>query len=178
MCSSDLMADALASMKETRAAPLLASHLLDPMDNDDDIRRAGAAMAVLATPAEKKPLEAIKEMWKSDSLPDGPNGSCAHCLDFGLGRAYDLANQPDSAIAQLETFLATPWDNRLDQDWFSLAPTHKRLGELYDAKGDRDKAISHFSKFIELWKNADPELQPAVADAKRRLARLQAGTRS
>jgi len=48
---------------------------------------------------------------------------------------------------------------------------------LYDAKGDREKAISHLSKFVELWKNADAELQPAVADAKRRLTKLQAGGR-
>ena len=38
--------------------------------------------------------------------------------------------------------------------------------------------ISHLSKFVELWKNADPELPPTVADAKRRLTRLQAGTKS
>ena len=129
--------------------------------------------------AEKRYADAIKEFRRGDLDVDGkPSTENPLQIHFELGRAFDLANQPDSAIAQLETFLATPWDNRLDQDWFSLAPTHKRLGELYDAKGDRDKAISHFSKFIELWKNADPELQPAVADAKRRLARLQAGTRS
>jgi hypothetical protein len=46
---------------------------------------------------------------------------------------------------------------------------------LYDAKGDREKAISPLSKFVELWKNADADLQPAVADAKRRLTKLQAG---
>jgi len=34
------------------------------------------------------------------------------------------------------------------------------------------------SKFVALWKNADPELQPAVADAKRRLTKLQAGKKS
>ena len=50
--------------------------------------------------------------------------------------------------------------------------TYKRLGELFEAKGDREKAATYFSRFIELWKNADPELQPKVADAKRRLANL------
>jgi len=38
--------------------------------------------------------------------------------------------------------------------------------------GNMPKAIEHYRAFIELWKNADPELQPRVADAKRRLARL------
>jgi hypothetical protein len=49
---------------------------------------------------------------------------------------------------------------------------HKRLGELYEAAGDRQRAASHYSAFIELWKTADPELQPRVQDVKRRLARL------
>ena len=40
--------------------------------------------------------------------------------------------------------------------------------------GNTEKAIENYRAFIELWKNADPELQPRVADAKRRLARLGA----
>jgi hypothetical protein len=43
---------------------------------------------------------------------------------------------------------------------------------LYEGLGDTAKAIANYRGFIELWKNADPELQPRVADAKRRLARL------
>lgn len=52
-----------------------------------------------------------------------------------------------------------------------------RLGELYEAKGDRDKAASYYSRFIALWQDADPELQPKVAEAKARLARLTADER-
>ena len=46
------------------------------------------------------------------------------------------------------------------------------LGELYEAKGERQKALSHYSRFVELWKNADAEFQPRVAEVKRRIARL------
>ncbi|CAN5845086.1 hypothetical protein BH11MYX4_BH11MYX4_09590 [soil metagenome] len=46
------IADALAAMKEPKGAPLLASHLLDPADTDEDLRRAGAALATLATKDE------------------------------------------------------------------------------------------------------------------------------
>jgi hypothetical protein len=38
---------------------------------------------------------------------------------------------------------------------------------------DWEKAVGHYLKFVELWKNADPELQPKVASVKQRLARLQ-----
>ena len=46
------IADALAAMKEPKGAPLLASHLLDPAITDDDVRRAAAALAILATKEE------------------------------------------------------------------------------------------------------------------------------
>jgi outer membrane protein assembly factor BamB len=61
------LADALAAMKETKAAPLLAAHLLDPNIPDEDVRRAGAALAVLATPAEKKPLETFFAMYRGSA---------------------------------------------------------------------------------------------------------------
>jgi hypothetical protein len=41
-------------------------------------------------------------------------------------------------------------------------------------RGDRVRATHHYAKFVELWKDADPELQPKVADVRRRLARLTA----
>jgi hypothetical protein len=53
------------------------------------------------------------------------------------------------------------------------AGVHKRLGELYEAQGDREKALSHYLAFIALWKGADPELQPKVAEVKARVARLK-----
>jgi eukaryotic-like serine/threonine-protein kinase len=129
--------------------------------------------------AEKRYSDAIVEFRRGDVAADGrPASEDPLRAHFNLGRAFDLANQPDSAIAELEAYIATRWDSRLDDDPLALAGTHKRLGELYDAKGDREKAISHLSKFVELWKNADPELQPAVTDAKKRLAKLQAGGKS
>jgi hypothetical protein len=54
-----------------------------------------------------------------------------------------------------------------------LAGTHKRLGELYEAKGDEQRARDHYAKFVALWNNADPELQPKVSQVKQRLARLR-----
>jgi hypothetical protein len=58
-------------------------------------------------------------------------------------------------------------------DMLYLAGVQKRLGELYEAKGNREKAAAHYLAFVDLWKNADPELQPAVTAVKQRLAHLQ-----
>jgi len=55
------MAQALAAMKEKSAAPLLASHLLDPADTDEDVKQAAAALVDLGGPAE---LPALKQFFK------------------------------------------------------------------------------------------------------------------
>jgi tetratricopeptide (TPR) repeat protein len=126
--------------------------------------------------AEGRPRDAISEFRLSVTRPDGPaTGACDPCVYFDLGRAFDLANEPDSAIAMLEKYIATPSLSKtsIQADPMKLAGTYKRLGELYEAKRDRVKAMSYYSKFIELWKNADPELQPKVEEAKRKLAALQ-----
>lgn len=47
-----------------------------------------------------------------------------------------------------------------------------RLGELYEEAGDRDKAVEFYSQFVELWTDADAELQPLVEDVRGRIARL------
>jgi tetratricopeptide (TPR) repeat protein len=131
------------------------------------------ALAEIAI-AERRPRDAVNEVRLSDQLPDGPVDACGPCFYANLGRAFDLADMPDSAIATFERFISTPFSFRfqLRGDPANLAGAYKRLGELYEAKGDRQKAASYYTKFVELWKNADPELQPKVAEVKRKLARL------
>jgi tetratricopeptide (TPR) repeat protein len=89
-----------------------------------------------------------------------------------LGQAFDLAGQPDSAIVYFERYVATP-DPTLSEAVNWMAGTHKRLGELYDAKGNTVKAIEHFEQFVDYWRNADPELQPKVREAQEKLKRLR-----
>ena len=64
------IADALAAMKEPKGAPLLASHLLDPADSDDDIRRAAAALATLATKDELPTLRHFFAMYRGSAESD------------------------------------------------------------------------------------------------------------
>ena len=48
----------------------------------------------------------------------------------------------------------------------------KRLGELYEARGNREQAVEYYGRFVELWKDADPELQPLVRHVQQRMVRL------
>ena len=46
------------------------------------------------------------------------------------------------------------------------------LGKIYEKKGDKQRAIENYEKFLDLWKDADPDL-PDLIDAKARLVKLQ-----
>jgi len=132
--------------------------------------------------AENKPSDAIAEFRRGDVLPDGPAHGCIVCLAVNLARAFDAAHQTDSAIVHYEKFLTTPYFERMDfplfvqftdpTDPIYLAGVQRRLGELYEAKSDTAKAVAHYRAFVELWKNADSELQPRVAEVKRRVEAL------
>jgi eukaryotic-like serine/threonine-protein kinase len=125
--------------------------------------------------ADGKPRDALAEFRRSEIGYDGaPADECAACLFFDLGRAYDAAAKPDSAALLFEQYLATPyWEKAsIPLDPIRVPAIRERLGQLYESMGKADKAAENYRAFIELWKNADPELQPRVADARKRLARL------
>ena len=123
--------------------------------------------------AEGRTQEAIRVFRQSDVESDGLPINCPYCLPAALGIAYDKANMVDSTIANLERYLATPNAARVFVDGWMLAPAHKRLGELYERRGDNVRALSHYTTFINLWRRADPEFQPKVAEVRARVERLQ-----
>ena len=63
-------ADALAAMKEPKAAPLLAGHLLDDADSDDDVKRAAKALATLGTKAELPQLKHFVSAYRGTAETD------------------------------------------------------------------------------------------------------------
>jgi cytochrome c-type biogenesis protein CcmH/NrfG len=46
------------------------------------------------------------------------------------------------------------------------------LGKIYEQQGDTAKAIEHYEKFLDLWKDADPG-KAEVVDTRERLAGLR-----
>ena len=91
-----------------------------------------------------------------------------------VATTFDMAGQKDSAMVYYEKLLNSTqliaWmmtDSRYGQT------ARRRLGELYEERGEFDKAYDRYAEFVRLWKTADPELQPAVATVRARMARLE-----
>jgi len=116
--------------------------------------------------AEGRPMEALEE------LRSLPSGACVPCRYQRDARLFDEAGRADSAVAYYELYLETPSNFRLFVDDNRLGPTHERLGQLYDERGDLENAALHYAAFVELWADADPVLQPRVQAARARLEEI------
>jgi DNA-binding SARP family transcriptional activator len=123
--------------------------------------------------AEGKPLDAIAELRGGQMAADGPAGPSPIAADAEVGLAFERAGQPDSAIAAYEHYLNTPYPDRFFDDGLKLAWVLEHAGSLHEMQGNRKKARAAYSHLVDLWKNADPELQPRVTHAQQRLTLLR-----
>ncbi|MBM3790647.1 MAG: tetratricopeptide repeat protein, partial [Acidobacteria bacterium] len=99
-------------------------------------------------------------------------------LAAGLGRveaqeclAYAYAQQGDldSAIARYQEFLQADVLGGERQEAWILA--HYHLGTSLERQGKPAEARKYYERFLEIWREADPDLAP-VQDARKRLAAL------
>jgi serine/threonine protein kinase/Tfp pilus assembly protein PilF len=86
-----------------------------------------------------------------------------------LAKAYASSGDIDRAQAEFEKITSTVVDRYSYGDIY--ARSFYELGKIYVQKGWKGKAIEQYTKFLDLWKNADPGL-PEVEDAKKRLAAI------
>ncbi len=103
---------------------------------------------------------------------DEETEECGTCGLFEIGQSYELLDEPDSALAYYEAAIATPSAWKVTNQYYWLPQAHVRLGEMYEERDEIDKAIDHYSRFVELWQDADVELQPVVEEVRGRIARL------
>jgi tetratricopeptide (TPR) repeat protein len=124
--------------------------------------------------SERRWSEAADLIRKSDRRPDGPASACTTCLQTELIDLFATAGLPDSALAIYAEYRRSPIGSRPRQgpDREMGAARIEALAKMFDAKGDTANAVVQYREFIELWKNADPELQPRIAAARDRLAQL------
>jgi DNA-binding SARP family transcriptional activator/TolB-like protein len=102
----------------------------------------------------------------SEGLLDAPFGNQGTDR-YARAEALRALGRDDEARA----WYASLGETTIDMAIFA-APAQLRLAEIAEQKGDTARAARHYGRFIELWKDADPELRPEVDEARRRLARL------
>ena len=90
---------------------------------------------------------------------------------FNLALAFDRAGRADSALVYYREFLETPYLFR-GRSATRQAIAYRRLGSLYDERGDTENALEYYNRFVDLWAEADAELQPRVTEIRDRIAAL------
>ncbi len=150
-----------------------AQELVDAYEHgiDESLRRSG-----LDELYEVKGRIALADGQFEDAIgwfrQEAAQERCLDCGDFDFARAYDRAGETDSALVEYERLISRPTVNRVFNDAFTLAPSYKRVGELYEERDEIAKAVEYYNNFVELWSDADPELQDQVQDVRERIARL------
>ncbi len=164
------LAVAFAAAGETdRARSLLAEYEATPEADrsENAILWTHGARGVIAL-AEGRPEEAIEQLRQFD---DG--NECWTCAYPWLARAYDRLGVEDSVRVLYERFAEIPSAD-LWYDGAHLAHGYMRLGELYEKRGEREKAAHYYGRFVSLWEQADPALQDWVRQAREALSRVTA----
>jgi tetratricopeptide (TPR) repeat protein len=109
---------------------------------------------------------AIRHLLQADALsPDSFRER------YRLAKAYLMTGQTNEAIAVLERALNRYNSERLF-DTTNAVRGYFLLGTAYQRAGRTEEAIEQFETFLDIWKDADPELTE-VSDARARIEALR-----
>lgn len=122
--------------------------------------------------ASGRPAEALRAFRQASAADSGGLEMPNLLLQEQVARAFEAAGQRDSAVATLRLLLR-PNDPQGAPVAGRIWPhALRRLGALEEALGRPAEARQAYEQFVALWRNADPELQPQVAEIRARLAAL------
>ncbi len=150
-----------------------------------EVRKLRAEWERAVPPEERTPWQAprwdalvagAEGRWKDAAAAQTRAVATAHCAPCGrhfIAQAWDRAGVSDSALKYYDLAANLPnTDNEGVEDAIWQPSALRRLGELYEARGERQKALDYYGKFVALWKNADADLQPQVTEVKAAMAKL------
>ncbi|MBT8462746.1 MAG: tetratricopeptide repeat protein, partial [Gemmatimonadetes bacterium] len=120
-----------------------------------------------ASLASEGRLEDALEIVRQTELP-----GCTPCRYVPKAQIFDQLGVRDSALAMYTGYLETYAQDRAGWDNELRGPTLERVAQLYDEAGDLENAALYYARFVELWADADAELQPRVDAARARLEEI------
>ncbi len=158
-----------------RAAALRSAAELERMGNPPEAGTLARdlAQSVRAQAAWSRPAEALA------ALEQAPREMSWHLMSWSpfFSQPYErflraellrTVGRGAEALGWLGSFASA----ESPYDIVYRAPSYLRRGDIYTDLGQREQAITHYARFIELWKDCDPQLRPLVEEARTRLARL------
>jgi tetratricopeptide (TPR) repeat protein len=118
----------------------------------------------------------------------GRHREALHALEEidAMGVVGDLAPHPLDAYEPDDRWLRAELLRELGRDrealeWYHslswgspefVAPAQLRMGQVLDRLGEKREAARHYRRFVAIWHDADPALQPLVRDASARMREL------
>jgi tetratricopeptide (TPR) repeat protein len=156
-----------ASGNLPRAKALIAEYLkTTEADHATDAERWGhGALGVIAL-GEGRTDEAIAQFRQLDA-----GNACATCGYPWLARAYEQAGNVDSAEAYYRRFVDLPSAD-LWYDDAHMVHSLQTLGQIYETRGDKPRALEAYSRLATLYRNAEPQFKPVYDKAKAAMVRL------
>jgi tetratricopeptide (TPR) repeat protein len=114
-----------------------------------------------------KAIENFKETLTLET--SDPHDKSAGYIE-SLAAAYYASGDIDKAQTEYEKITSSSSDRFAFGDVYALS--FYTLGKIYEQKGWKGKAIEHYQKFLDLWKDADAGF-PEVEEARQRLAAIK-----
>ncbi len=126
-----------------------------------------AGMVELKQKNFAKAIEGFKQALSLETAD--PHDKKADYIE-SLALAYNASGDMDKAQAEYERIVSSSSGRYSFGDIY--ARSYYELGRIYEQKGWEGKAMEHYEKFLDLWKEADLGF-PEVEDARNRLGALK-----
>ena len=115
---------------------------------------------------KNKPADALAEL--QSAVPYDFSDPSKGVTIYYRGYAFLQMHSGKEAAAEFQKLL----DNRGPTDFLYWPLAHLGLARAYALTGDNEKSLAAYREFIELWKDADPDV-PILKQAKAEYAKLQ-----
>jgi len=161
----------MKSMKEAQRAAKVLKEMIEGGMNKKIMRLYHHLMGMIELKRQNynKAIEYFKKALPL--LPAEWMPGYGHALFIDpLALAYYKKGNLDKAQEEYERIISMTTGRAYFEDIY--AKSFYMLGKIYEEKDRKEKAIEHYERFLDLWKDADPGI-PEVDDAKKQLASLR-----
>jgi tetratricopeptide (TPR) repeat protein len=132
------------------------------------------AIEALAAGDTAKVLDAVRRFPSADSVR-AAGGTVSPMRWVARAEVFEALGDARRALAMYELLDPTRfgWNGPTEPGWPLFTRSFLARGRLYEQLGEREKAAAAYAHFLELWKEADPALQPQLREAREGLARVR-----